>query len=146
MSTGNDQPTAAVRVTPTFLYVEDDPMSREVMRLLLVDMLGYEQVTIFEDSADFLAKIEALSDPPKVIFLDIHMQPMNGFEILKLLRAHERYRATTVVALTASVMNEEVNLLRNAGFDSCIAKPIDQRTFPEALNRILSGEKFWRIK
>jgi CheY-like chemotaxis protein len=156
MTAGNDQPTVShveaapqketASEQPTILYVEDDPMSREVMQILLVDLMGYSDVTILEDSTDFLTKVEALKTPPKVIFLDIHMQPVNGFDMLKLLRAHERYRTTTVVALTASVMNEEVNLLRNAGFDSCIAKPIDQRAFPEVLTRILNGERFWRIK
>jgi len=47
--------------------------------------------------------------------------------------------------MTASVMNEEVHRLRTCGFDGCLAKPIDFDSFPEALNRILSGEKIWRI-
>jgi CheY-like chemotaxis protein len=50
-----------------------------------------------------------------------------------------------VVALTASVMNEEVEQLRAAGFHSCLAKPIDIDTFPDVLNRILDGESVWRI-
>lgn len=131
---------------PAFLYVEDDPLSREVMQILLTEVLGYPDVTILEDSSDFLAKLRAMPYRPKVIFLDIHMQPVNGFAMLKMLREEQDYRSATVVALTASVMNEEVRLLHDAGFDSCIAKPIDQRTFPEVLNRILNGEKIWRIK
>lgn len=130
----------------SFLYVEDDPLSREVMQILLVEVMGYSGVTILENSADFLTRLQAMPARPKVIFLDIHMQPMNGFDILKMLREHQDYQSTTVVALTASVMNEEIKLLRDAGFDGCIAKPINQRTFPETLNRILSGEKIWRIK
>jgi CheY-like chemotaxis protein len=131
---------------PTVLYVEDDEMSREVMQFLLTLGLGMTKVTLFDDSTDFIKKVEALPEKPDVIFLDIHMMPIDGFSMLKLLREHEAYKNTIVVALTASVMNEEVQLLQSAGFNSCIPKPIDQRTFPATLNRILSGERIWRIK
>lgn len=132
--------------TPAFLYVEDDPLSREIMELLFVQVMGYPQLTVWEDSTDFMTKVQSLPTKPKVIFLDIHMLPIDGFSMLKLLRENEAYCKTTVVALTASVMSEEVKMLQTAGFDSCIAKPIDFRSFPETLTRILAGEKIWRIK
>jgi len=40
-------------------------------------------------------------------------------------------------------MNEEVELLRTAGFDGVIGKPINHATFPDLLMRILKGEKIW---
>jgi CheY-like chemotaxis protein len=61
----------------TFLYVEDDPISREVMELMLQ---GYSQLTILDSSGDFMARIQALPSIPDVIFLDIHMQPHDGCE------------------------------------------------------------------
>jgi DNA-binding NarL/FixJ family response regulator len=42
-------------------------------------------------------------------------------------------------------MNEEVQQLRMAGFDGCLAKPIDLETFPETLDRIIAGEVLWRV-
>jgi CheY-like chemotaxis protein len=131
---------------PVFLYVEDDAFSREIMALILGDMLGYTSVTVFEDSADFLPRVEKLAAKPDVIFLDIHVRPHNGFEMLTMIRQRADYAQTKVVALTASVMNEEVHRLREAGFDGCLAKPLDQRTFPDLLGRILLGERIWRIK
>jgi CheY-like chemotaxis protein len=80
-----------------------------------------------------------------VVLLDIHMRPVDGFTILKALRAHERFAKTIVVAVTASVMNEEVALLKAAGFDGGIAKPIRPDLFPTLLNRLLQGEKIWYI-
>ncbi|MBI5958428.1 MAG: response regulator [Chloroflexi bacterium] len=131
---------------PVFLYVEDDAYSREIMSLILGDMLGYSNVTVFENSTDFVARLEKLTLKPEVIFLDIHMLPHNGFEMLSMIRQHPDYSGVKVIALTASVMNEEVNRLREAGFDSCLAKPLDQRSFPDVLARILAGEHIWRIK
>ena len=78
--------------------------------------------------------------------LDIHMDPIDGFEMLRLIQQNPDYHSIPVVALTASVMNEEVRKLRECGFDGVIAKPLDYDTFPHALTRILNGEQVWKIK
>jgi CheY-like chemotaxis protein len=130
---------------PVILYVEDDPQSRKLMSMLLKGRMKLPNVTILEDSQDFLANVEALDPKPDVILLDIHMKPFNGFEMLTMLREIEYLNDTPVVALTASVMNEEVQKLRTIGFNGCLAKPIDLQTFPETLERILDGETIWRI-
>lgn len=129
---------------PVLLYVEDDARSRKVMQLMLMNM-GLSNVTIFPDSADFVARVRALDLKPEVIFLDIHVTPLNGFQMLALLRAMDDFRTTPILALTASVMNEEVQQLRVAGFNGCVAKPIDLDTFPDVLQRVVNGEDIWRI-
>jgi CheY-like chemotaxis protein len=128
------------------LYVEDDALSREVMGMLLKRVMGYPNVTIFEDSTDFMKKLEALPAKPDIIFLDIHMGPIDGFAMLQQVRQSEDFKTTKVVALTASVMNEEVKTLKTAGFNGVLAKPLDTDTFPLVLPRILNGEQIWHIK
>jgi CheY-like chemotaxis protein len=130
---------------PVFLYVEDEPFSRKVLEMIMTRALGYQYVSIFENSEHFCQRIDALMPKPNIIFLDIHMKPINGFEMLKLLRQHPDYQDKQIVALTASVMNEEVDMLRHSGFNGAIAKPIDQMTFPALLERILNGEEVWNI-
>jgi len=130
---------------PTILYVDDEPLSRLVMQMLLGRQLGYRHYTILEDGKEFIARLQALSPQPNIIFLDIHMKPHTGFELLSLLRSHQKYQDVKVVACTASVMNEEIDLLRKAAFDGCIGKPIDTDYFPEFVSRILKGEQVWHI-
>ncbi len=131
---------------PIFLYIENDELSREVMKALLTRGLGYRDLTMFETSAHFEQNLDGLTQKPDVIFLDIHMEPVDGFEMLRMIRRHRDYYATPVIALTASVMYEEVRRLREAGFDGAIAKPINYDTFPTALDRILNGEQIWNTK
>lgn len=131
---------------PVILYFEDDELSREVMRVCLTRGMGYQKVWIFEDSANFESRLSSVGLKPDVIFLDIHMEPIDGFAMLKLIRQSASFQSTKVIALTASVMNEEVKMLKEAGFDGVIAKPLDYDTFPNALNRILNGEQVWHIK
>ena len=128
-----------------FLYVEDDATSRMVMELILPYWDGDWQLVTFADSADFINRLEAVSPKPDVIFLDIHMEPHTGFEMLDMIRDHEVYQDTRVIALTASVMNEEVEQMENAGFTGAIAKPLDREKFPELLDRILNDETVWYI-
>ncbi|MBC6937060.1 MAG: response regulator [Chloroflexi bacterium] len=129
---------------PVILYVEDEARSRKVMQLIAAGM-GISQLILFEDSSDFAARVQALDPQPDVIFLDIHVAPHNGFEMLAMLRQMPRFDTTPVVAVTASVMNEEIQQLGRAGFNGCLAKPIDMDSFPDTVARILTGEAVWRI-
>ena len=126
------------------LYVEDDPESREVMSIA-ADLMGVSQITIFENSEDFQERVSHLKPQPNLILLDIHMGPYNGFEILKMVREHPVFCLTPVVALTASVMNEEIDQLQQAGFNGVIAKPIDIDMLSKVLDRICAGEKVWTL-
>src|SRR5258708_10396054 len=127
---------------PVVLYVEDDPQSRTVMRLLL-NRVGVSHMTILENSADFLMVISALDPKPNVILLDIHLEPHTGFEMLQMLRQLEWATQTPVIAITASVMNEEIQRLRTAGFSGCPAKPLDLSIFLDTPKPIPAGPTIW---
>jgi len=127
------------------LCVEDDPSNRLVMKLLVEKTLSPKYYAIFEDSADFLPKVRNLPVQPDIILLDIHVSPFNGFQMLKMIREDPVFFHTKVIALTASVMNEEVERLRKSGFDGAIGKPITLSTFPILIERILKGESIWQV-
>jgi CheY-like chemotaxis protein len=129
----------------TLLYVEDDPGSRKVMRILVKALPQAIQLAIFDDSTDFLERVDKLVPTPDVFLLDIHVSPHNGFGMLAMLREHVHYAEKMVIALTASVMNEEINQLKEAGFDGVLAKPLNFHTFPDTLMRILTGEHIWTV-
>ena len=127
------------------LCVEDDPSNRLVMKLLVEKTLTAKSYVIFEDSADFISRLRDLPVYPDIILLDIHVSPFNGFQMLKMIREDSVYCDTKVVALTASVMNEEVERLRKSGFDGAIGKPITLSAFPVVIDRILNGESIWQV-
>lgn len=134
-----------MKAFPAVLYVEDDPRSRKIMRMLLRGEMELEHITLFEHSADFAQRLQAIQPRPNIILLDIHVKPLTGFEMLAMVRQLPEFQDTPVIALTASVMNEEVQHLRDSGFQGVIAKPVDIDTFPTLINRILDGEIIWRI-
>jgi len=127
------------------LCVEDDPSNRLVMKLLVEKTLKAKYYAIFEDSADFLRNVQNLPMRPSIILLDIHVSPFNGFQMLQMIREDSVYFDTKVVALTASVMNEEVQQLRKSGFDGTIGKPITLSSFPIVIERIMRSERIWQV-
>lgn len=128
-----------------FLYIEDDPMSRQVMQMIFESVLGVNTLAMLEDSREFLPRIQGLPESPTVFLLDIQMHPLSGFDMLELIRRDPQLADRTVIALTASVMSDEIQRMRDAGFDGAISKPISATTFPDLIRQIVNGEPVWHI-
>jgi putative two-component system response regulator len=122
---------------PIVLYVEDDANSRDVMQMILRNIMGCETFYFFEDSHRFLERAHQLDPQPNIILLDIHVPPHDGFQMIQMLRDDITFQGAPIVALTASVMNEEVQRVEEAGFNAIFAKPIDLEIFPTTLHQLL---------
>jgi CheY-like chemotaxis protein len=127
------------------LYVEDDAPSRKVVELIMQRAMGVHNLVIFPDSVDFMTRLKALPMKPDIILMDIHIRPQDGFTLLSQIRADPACQHIKVVAVTASVMNEEVERLRACGFDGAVGKPLNMGGFPALMERILDGEMVWYV-
>jgi CheY-like chemotaxis protein len=130
---------------PVFLYVEDDMLSRKVMEMMIKLLMGYQKLTIFESSANFMDRVQTLAEPPDVILLDVQIGPHDGYEMLDMLRQNREFENATIIAMTANVMSHDVEALKRAGFDGLIGKPVMKEVVPELLTRILAGEQVWYV-
>jgi CheY-like chemotaxis protein len=65
--------------------------------------------------------------------------------MLDMIRQNPDLKEAKVIALTASVMNEEVDAMRAKGFDGAIGKPLSMSTFPRLIERIVMNEPVWHI-
>ena len=129
----------------TYLYVEDDTYSRQIMQIIMEKAMEVDRLVIFDDSRNFMERVRALDAQPDIFLLDVHVQPYNGFEMLNMLHAEPEFQNARIIALTASVMNEEVEELKHGGFDGAIAKPLSVQTFPDLMKRIIAGEAVWHV-
>ena len=129
----------------SFVYIEDDVLSRQIAQILFSRVLGYPNLTLYENSTDIVKRLDSLPQRPAAIFVDIQIGPQDGYEVLKMLRSHPDYRTATVIAMTANVMSHDVEKLREAGFSGLIGKPIMQDVFPELVTKILAGEQVWYV-
>jgi len=100
LNAGAAWPADEVRV----LFVEDDPAVAQMYKLKL-ELDGY-QVEVAPDGE--IALHMARSEPPDIIFLDIRLPKLGGFEVLEALRADPTTRAVPVVILSSHSEQELV--------------------------------------
>ncbi|NLW79104.1 MAG: response regulator [Ruminococcaceae bacterium] len=119
------------------LLVEDIELNRMIMIELLADT-GLEMVSA-EDGRQAVARFKAA---PRgyynLIFMDIQMPNMDGYEATRAIRALDRPDAKTVpiIAMTANAYQEDVQKALEAGMNGHLAKPIDM----DAVLRVLARE------
>ena len=109
---------------------------------ILVQMLSMQGIdaTIVQDPSKVN---ETINDAPMpdVVFVDLEMPGISGFDLLKLLRNDNRFADVPIIAYTVHV--SEITVARDSGFDGFIGKPLDVDKFPKQIKRILSGESVW---
>lgn len=130
---------------PVLVYVEDDEASIIVMKAIVEKVMKLQTLHVLQNRDDFIRQVERLEVKPDIFLFDIQMKPYDGFELLTMLREESQYNDSKVVALTASVMSEEVARLKSSGFDGAIAKPLNIDAFPDLIARIIHGESVWYI-
>ncbi|HTS22789.1 MAG TPA: response regulator [Casimicrobiaceae bacterium] len=115
------------------LIVEDNERNLKLVRDVL-QVKGFQ--TIEAGSAERGLELAA-ERKPDLILMDIQLPGISGIEALKRLRADAATSAIPVVAVTASVMQQDRTLITEAGFDGYIAKPINIKEFLESVNHAL---------
>ena len=118
----------------TILIADDNAVSLE----LVADALAAPGYRIVEASNgnDALAKVR--SERPQLVLLDIQMPELNGFEVLRQIRALDPSVRCQILALTAFAMEGDRERVLAAGFDGYIAKPISITKVRETVRRLLN--------
>jgi signal transduction histidine kinase/CheY-like chemotaxis protein/HPt (histidine-containing phosphotransfer) domain-containing protein len=119
------------QVAGRVLVVEDGADNRLLVRALL-ERMGAE-VLCAADGAEGVTAAQAQA--PDLVLMDIQMPVLDGVSATRQLRA-AGYRGP-VVALTANVLAEDHARYRAAGFDDCLAKPIERAAFRQVVARYL---------
>jgi two-component system cell cycle response regulator DivK len=117
------------------LIVEDNEKNMKLVRDVL-QVKGYR--TLEAGSAEDGIAL-ARAEKPDLVLMDIQLPGMNGIEALAVLRADPATAAIPVIAVTASVMQQDRNLITQAGFDAYIGKPINLKEFLEAVRTMIEG-------
>ncbi|MGK9475377.1 response regulator [Melioribacter sp. OK-6-Me] len=77
---------------------------------------------------------------PDLIFLDIMMPMMDGFETIKKIRTENRTASIPVIALTAYAMLENKEVIEKNGFDDLVTKPVEFSLLAAKIKNILQGK------
>jgi len=114
------------------LFVDDDPILREFAVVNLAT--EHASVATAEDGEAALAAVEA--GAPDIILLDLEMPNMDGFEVLKRLRADPRHRSLPVIVVTGREDVEAVDRAYASGATSFVVKPLNWRLLSHQLRYV----------
>lgn len=122
------------------LIIDDDAYSIHVMeRLLDQEDISYTAVADPTRLEEILQTLNTVD----IVFLDLEMPKLDGYEVLAILKKHIDAKVP-VVACT--VHTAEINNTRRQGFFSFVAKPLDLDRFSDQLHRILNGVPVWEAR
>lgn len=116
------------------LIVDDNAVNLKLLRITLA-VAGYDVQTAID--AEQAMSVLALFRP-RLILMDIQLPGMNGIDALRVLRSDPATRKIPVIAVTASVMQQDRKLITEAGFDGYVGKPISLNEFLDAVNSMLA--------
>jgi putative two-component system response regulator len=124
---------------PNILVVDDTPANLHLLTGMLKDR-GYKTRPV---PSGMLGLQAALSDPPDLILLDIHMPEMNGFEVCQSLKADEKLKDIPVIFISA--LNEVLDKVKafSVGGVDYITKPFQ---FDEVQARVDTHLKLRRLQ
>jgi two-component system chemotaxis response regulator CheY len=117
-----------------FLIVDDFSTMRRIVRGLLKEM-GCHNADEAEDGAAGLAMLKAQKFD--FVVTDINMPNMNGFELLKAIKADDSLKHLPVLMVTAEARKEDIVLAAQSGAAGYIVKPFTKATLEEKVLKIV---------
>lgn len=121
---------------PHALIIDDTPANIAIMTRLLSDA-HFTFTTVADATAlnNALLQLDAVD----IVFTDLNLDGMTGYDVLTILR-HHNLRAPIVAC---SVYTDEIVRAREMGFDAFIGYPLKMGQFVHQVQRILNGESVW---
>ena len=120
------------------LVVDDQPGNQKLLCILLQD-LGLK-VTTANNGVEALQRCN--DNNFSLIFMDIQMPVMNGFEATQAIRQHSDYnRETPIIALTAHALADEKQKLLAAGANDYLTKPISEEQIIRTIEHWVAGNQ-----
>ena len=126
------------------LLVEDNPDDEALTLRALKGNHISNSIVVAHDGVEALAYLfgtgpyegRDTTDQPSVVLLDLKLPKLDGFDVLKRMRADERTRLLPVVILTSS--NEQKDLINGYGLgaNSYVRKPVDFVQFTDAVRQL----------
>ena len=121
------------------LLVEDNALNREIAEEVIA-----QTGVIVESAADGKEALERFEKSPtkyyNMIFMDIQMPVMNGYDATRAIRAlaHEDAATIPIIAMTANAFAEDIRTSKEAGMNEHLTKPLDMEQLMQCLRKWLT--------
>lgn len=127
-----------IRKLKHIFLVDDDEDDQLFFLEALQEIDASIQCSFAENGKKALNKLSNLIHLPDLIFMDINMPELNGFECLKELKKCSRLRTIPVIMLSTSVSLEDMSYSKELGAEMFYTKPSSYSKLRDLLERIVS--------
>ncbi len=117
------------------LHVDDEPDIREIVRLSL-EMVGGFEILQVASGHEALEKVEAFA--PDMVILDVMMPGLDGEQTFTQMRQIEGFSTTPIVFMTARASGSDSETLHRLGAADVLVKPFDPMALPDQVREIWS--------
>jgi signal transduction histidine kinase len=123
------------------LLAEDVEINREIV-ISVLEPLGL-RIDEAEDGQAAFDKFSANPDAYDLIFMDIHMPGVDGYEATRMIRAldSKKAREVPIIAMTAKVFKEDIERCLQVGMNAHLGKPLDFDDVIVMLRKYLAGQR-----
>lgn len=115
------------------LIIEDNPANMELIDYLL---RAFGHITLHATDGE-VGVADALRESPDLVLCDIHLPKLDGYGVVRQIRADPRLQNLPMLAITALAMVGDREKLLAAGFDGYFAKPIEPKIFVSQIEAFL---------
>lgn len=122
------------------LFVDDDADDLLLFSEALNDIEAQISFETASDGITALKKLTTSASVPELIFLDLNMPMMHGFECLKKIKADKKLQGTPVIIFTTSSSPLDINMAKHLGAAAYFCKPMHFNHLCDHLKMILMGE------
>ena len=112
------------------VLVVDDNVDAAQTMVMLLDLSGHDARAAFSGEEALKTAVDFV---PHVVFLDIGMPKMNGYEVARQLLAHPSTASAKLIAVTGWGGEEDIRKSKMAGFHAHLTKPVDPNTIDAML-------------
>ena len=117
------------------IFIDDSTIVLETLKLLVLDLIDSNLVEceFIRDSVDVKKRIENETLEYDLMFLDINMPIVDGYELAKYAKKIEKYKYKSIIAITTEFSDEAKQLGKEAGIDGWFIKSITQDSLQSSI-------------
>ncbi|KFF16192.1 MULTISPECIES: response regulator transcription factor [Chryseobacterium] len=123
--------------------IDDEQLILEGVKMLLSNEKNISVCLTSNNGPDFIEKLGSLSedDFPHIALVDVQMQPMNGFELVEVLK--EKYPELRIIILSSHYKTSILGYMVKLGVSAFLPKNSDRKTFIDAITMVYKNGVFF---
>ena len=134
----SDTKNSVKQLEPKILIIEDISYNTNILKNML-NILKYNDIEDVSDGIQAYEKLEKsnkINQNYSIIFLDLRLPSMNGYELFSKIK-NNGWNTNNIIVVTASVTDEEIKKCKNIGVNYFLQKPIMLEDLRDVTNEVL---------